>query len=128
MSTLSQDTHLDQPVARNADAYVRIFEEHLTTDTGKSLVSRYELTHDAQSIYIELKKQAKSSTAAQLSGDTLLKYITSASYPQNWRGTSDAFVLHWKEQVAQYEKLELENVPPNKSSVCFKIRLVMLLI
>ena len=91
-----------------------VFEEHLKTDTGKSLVSRYEHAHDAQSIYKELKKHAKSSTAAQLSGDTLLKYITSARYPGNWRGTSYAFVLHWKEQVAQYEKLELEDVPPKQ--------------
>ena len=94
-----------------------VFEEHLKTDTGKSLVSRYELTHDAQSIYKELKKHAKSSTAAQLSGDTLLKYITSARYPVNWFGTSYAFVLHWKEQVAQYKKLELEDVPPIQKQI-----------
>jgi Reverse transcriptase (RNA-dependent DNA polymerase) len=91
-----------------------VFEEHLKTDTGKSLVSQYETTRDAQSIYRELKKHAKSSTAAQLSGDTLLKYITSARYPGNWKGTSYAFVLHWKEQVAHYEKLELEAIPPKQ--------------
>jgi hypothetical protein len=53
-----------------------VFEEHLKTSKGKSLVSQYEETHDAQSIYRELKKHALSSTAAQLSGDTLLQYIT----------------------------------------------------
>ena len=91
-----------------------VFEEHLLTDTGKSLVSAYESTRDAQSVYRELKKHAKSSTAAQLSGDTLLKYITSARYPGNWKGTSYAFVLHWKEQVSHYEKLENEQVPPKQ--------------
>ena len=88
-----------------------VFEDHLKTDTGKSLVSRYEGSHDAQSVYKELLKHAKSSTAAQLSGDTLLKYITSARFPGNWRGTSHGIVLHWKEQVTQYEKLELETIP-----------------
>ena len=91
-----------------------VFEEHLKTDTGKSLVSKYEATRDAQGIYRELVKHAKSSTAAQLSGDTLLKYITTARYPGNWKGTSYAFVLHWKEQVVHYEKLELEEVPPKQ--------------
>ena len=91
-----------------------VFEEHLKTDKGKSLVSRFEDTRDAQSIYRELKKHAQNSTAAQISGDTLLKYITAARYPGNWRGTSYAFVLHWKEQVTQYEKLELEAVPPKQ--------------
>jgi hypothetical protein len=49
-----------------------------------------------------------------LSGDTLLKYITSACFPGNWRGTSYEFVLHWKEQVAHYEKLEMEAFPPKQ--------------
>jgi hypothetical protein len=75
------------------------------------------VTRDAQSIYKELKKHAKSSTAAQLSGDTLLKYITSARFPGNWRGTSSAFVLHWKEQVAHYEKLEMEAAFPPKQKL-----------
>jgi hypothetical protein len=85
-----------------------VLEDHLKTDKGKSLVSHYELTRDAQSIYRELKKHALSSTAAQLSGDTLLQYITTTRFPGNWRGTSYGFVLHWKEQVMKYEKLELE--------------------
>jgi hypothetical protein len=33
-----------------------VMEEHLKTDKGKSLVSKYEVDNDAQSIYSELKK------------------------------------------------------------------------
>jgi hypothetical protein len=68
----------------------------------------------AQSIYKELKKHALSSTAAQLSGDTLLQYITTTRFPGNWRGTAYGFALHWKEQVMKYEKLELEDFPPEQ--------------
>ena len=50
----------------------------------------------------------------QLSGDTLLQYITSTRYPGTWRGSSYGFVLHWKEQVMKYEKLELETFPPKQ--------------
>jgi hypothetical protein len=60
------------------------FKEYLKTDKGKSLVSEYEDKQDAQRIYCERKKHAKSSTAAQISGDILLKYITSARYPGSW--------------------------------------------
>jgi hypothetical protein len=91
-----------------------VLEDHLKTGKGKSLVSQYEDDHDAQSIYRELKKHALSSTAAQLSGDTLLQYITTTRYPGNWRGTSHEFVLHWKEQVMRYERLELEPFPPKQ--------------
>jgi hypothetical protein len=58
--------------------------------------------------------EKKSSTAAQIFGDSLLQYITTTCFPGNWRGTSCAFVLHWKEQDAQYEKLELESFPPKQ--------------
>jgi hypothetical protein len=51
---------------------------------------------------------------AQISGDTLLQYITTACFPENWRGTSHLFVLHWKEQMIQYEKLQLEDLPPKQ--------------
>jgi hypothetical protein len=91
-----------------------VLEDHLKTDKGKSLVSQYETSQDAQSIYRELKKHALSSTAAQLSGDTLLQYITTAHYPGSWRGTSYGFILHCKEQVMKYEKLELEAFPPKQ--------------
>lgn len=94
-----------------------VLEDHLKTDKGKSLVSQYELKRDAQSIYRDLKKHALGSTAAQLSGDTLLQYITTTRYPGTWRGTSFNFVLHWKEQVMKYAKLELEEFPP-KQKLC----------
>jgi hypothetical protein len=55
-----------------------VMAEHLKTDKRKSLVSQYEKGHDAQSIYHDLKKHALGSTSAWLSGDALLKYITSA--------------------------------------------------
>jgi hypothetical protein len=62
-----------------------VSKDKLKTNKGKLLVSNYETGRDAQRIYKELTKHATSSTAAQLHGDTLLKYITSARYPGNWR-------------------------------------------
>jgi hypothetical protein len=88
-----------------------ILEDHLTSDKGKLLVSQFESDRDAQSINPELKKHAKSSIAAQISVDSLLQYITTSRLSGNWRGTSFAFVLHWKELDAKYEKLNLESFP-----------------
>jgi hypothetical protein len=91
-----------------------VMEENLKTDKGKSLVSKYKVDNDAQSIYGELKKHGTSSTAAWLAGDTLMKYIINAKYPREWRGTSFGFVLHWQEQLAKYEELDLEITPPKQ--------------
>jgi hypothetical protein len=49
-----------------------VLEEHMKNNNGKSLVSLFESDQDAQSIYRELKKHAKSLTAAQISGGFLL--------------------------------------------------------
>ena len=49
-----------------------------------------------------------------MSGDDLLRYITTARYPDNWRGTAFSFVLHWQEKVRRYERLELEAFPPRQ--------------
>jgi hypothetical protein len=43
-----------------------VLQTHLQTDKGKSLVSQYEATRDAQSIHQELVTHALSSTAAQV--------------------------------------------------------------
>jgi hypothetical protein len=91
-----------------------VMAEHLKMDKGKSLVSQYEKDHDAQSIYHDLKKHALGSTSAWLSGEALLKYINTARYPGTWCVTASAFMLHWKEQVKQYETLEVEDFPPKQ--------------
>jgi hypothetical protein len=91
-----------------------IMEQHLKTDKGKLLVSKYEVNNDAQSIYSELKKHGMSSTAAWLAGDMLIKYIINAKYPGEWRGTTFGFVLHWQERLTKYKELDLEISPPKQ--------------
>jgi hypothetical protein len=67
---------LDEKYHPTSDIEVAVFKEmqtfmyavlevHLKTDKGKSLVSQFESTLDAQSIYRELKKHALGSNAAQ---------------------------------------------------------------
>jgi hypothetical protein len=85
----------DKAVFREMQTFMyAVKADHLKTDKGKALVSQYEGTRDAQSIYWELVKHALASTSAWLPGDDLLSYITTARYPDNWRGTAFAFVLH----------------------------------
>jgi hypothetical protein len=80
-----------------------VLQEHLKTNKRHSLVSQYEKTRDAHRFFRDLVKHALSSTAAQLSGDIMLQYITTTRYPGTTRGTSHCFVSHWKEQVIKYE-------------------------
>jgi hypothetical protein len=94
------------------------------TNRGKSLVQKllviqWELDQDVQSIYHELKKYAKSCTAAKISGDAMFQYISTAQLPMNWRETSYAFVLHWKDRLHSIRVLSWNTFHPSKSSGCY---------
>jgi hypothetical protein len=91
-----------------------VMEEKLKSEKGELLISEFEEKRNVQSIYCKLKKHALGSTAAQLSGDTLLQNITTAQYLGTWRVDLFNFVLNWKEQVMKYKKLELEEFPPKQ--------------
>ncbi|MGL4351678.1 MAG: hypothetical protein ACRCT2_14160, partial [Plesiomonas shigelloides] len=82
-----------------------VFTTCVQTDYGKTLVRKFEGTHDAQMLFIELERHAKTSTSAILTATELLSYITTATLGKNtWNGTTTAFVLHWEEQVRLYER------------------------
>jgi len=48
----------------------------------------------------------KNSTSAEIKANAHLQYITSIKYDDGkWRGTSKAFIIHWCEQLWQYNQL-----------------------
>jgi hypothetical protein len=83
-----------------------VFEKHLLSDKGKSLVRTYHKNADAQSVYRDLRDYAISSTKASMSSRDLLTYITS-SRPgdQTWKGGTHAYILNWQDQLRKYQDL-----------------------
>ena len=78
----------------------------LQTDMGKHLVRLHENDFDAQAIFKKLSNHAKTSTQASIDTADLLSYITSVKlHNTNWRGTTNAFILHWCDKVRVYESL-----------------------
>ena len=55
-----------------------VFEQHLLTDKGKSLVCLYEATSDAQAIHADLVMYYTQSVKASLDQSQLMIYITMA--------------------------------------------------
>lgn len=56
--------------------------------------------------YSESKKHGNSYKDSHISGDMLLKYITSARCACTCKVISYPFVFYWKAKMARYEKLE----------------------
>ena len=99
-----------------------VFDKTMQTDKGKAIVRAHEATFDAQQVYKELYDYCTSSTRALLNSSTLLQYITSAKLGDgSWKSSSAKFILHWEEQVRQYETLI-----PKKDHLQETVRLQML--
>ena len=76
-----------------------ILLDKLKTDVGMSIAAKHS-DGDAHSIYKELVRHYESSTAAQLQGDELMAYVTSAKYGDvNFTGGTVQFILHWQRQL-----------------------------
>ena len=75
------------------------------TDQGKAFVREHEADYDAQAVYIKLIAHAKVSTSAELTKDQLIEFLTSTKLDSHWRGTTEGFVLHWREQMRLLEDL-----------------------
>ena len=83
-----------------------VFEEHLQTDMGKTLVRSYESDSNAQKIYAELCSHMKSSAAGKLAASELLREITGTQmHTAKWNGTKRSFILNWKDKVREYNAI-----------------------
>jgi hypothetical protein len=80
-----------------------IFLDKLKTDVGISITLKYT-NGDAHSIYKDLVKHYEASTAAQLTGDALLAYLTSAKFGEvHFDGGTVQFILHWQKQLLLFD-------------------------
>lgn len=83
-----------------------VFERTLLHNQGKALVRKYEKTYDAHALYQELLTYHTKSTSAAMESSKIFAYVTSVKVGDGqFKGGMEAFILHWQEQVRQYESL-----------------------
>ena len=90
-----------------------VFDKYLLTDMGKTLV-RYVHDTDAQSVWKDFQDHMKSSSKVVNEERTLTQYVTNAVLDDNYKGTTEQFLLHFNEQFRQLEEIsdESEHFPP----------------
>ena len=81
-----------------------IFDKTFQTNRGKKCARENENDYSAQSVHQNLNSFHTESTNARVSTSTALSYITSAKI-ELWKGTVEAFILHWQDQIRVYKKL-----------------------
>ena len=82
-----------------------VFDKHLLTDMGKTIVRKYVHTTDAQSVWKDFQDHMKSSSKCASEKRRLTQYVTNTTLDDNYKGTTEQFVLHFNEQFRQLEEI-----------------------
>ena len=73
-----------------------VFNANLQTDMGKTIVRRHLDTTDAQSVWRELSEHMRTSSKGSSEKRRLTQYVTNSVLDDNFKGTTEQFVVHFK--------------------------------
>ena len=91
-----------------------VFNANLQTDMGKTTVRRHLAHTDAQAAWKELSDHMRTSSKGASEKRRLTQYVTNTVLDDNFKGTTEQFVLHFNEQFRQSEEISEDDkrLPP----------------
>ena len=91
-----------------------VFDANLQTDMGKTTVRRHLTNTDAQLVWKELSEHMRTFSKGASEKRRLTQYITNTVLDDNFKGTTELFVLHFNEQFRQLDEIseDSEKLPP----------------
>ena len=91
-----------------------VFNANLQTDMGKTIVRRHLVSTDAQAVWKALSEHMRTSSKEASEKRRLTQYVTNTVLDDNFKGTTEQFVLHFNEQFRQLEEIseDDERLPP----------------
>ena len=81
---------------------------------GKTIVRRHLANTDAQAVWNDLSEQMRTSSKGASEKRRLTPFVTNTVLDDNFKGTTEQFVLHFNEQFRQLEEIseDSERLPP----------------
>ena len=91
-----------------------VFNANLQTDMGKTIVRRHVASIDAHPVWNELSEHIRSSSNGASEKRRLTQYVNNIVLDDNFKSTTEQFVLHFNEQFRQFEEIteDDEMLPP----------------
>ncbi len=104
--TYSPTSQAEKDLLEDMNKYMfAVLDSTVLTDQGKSFIREHDSDFNAQEVYKKLLEHHTKSTKASMTSSQLLSYITSARLGTGeWKGTTEAFITNWKNQVKIYER------------------------
>ena len=82
-----------------------VFDANLQTDMGKTIVKSHLANTDAQAVWKELSEYMRTSSKGASEKRRLTQYITNTVLDDNFKGTTEQFVLHFNGQFRQLDEI-----------------------
>ena len=82
-----------------------VFSANLQTDMWKTIVRSHLANTDAQSVWKELSEHMRTSSKGASEKTRLTQYFTNTVLDDNFKGTTEQFVLHFNEQLRQLDEI-----------------------
>ena len=76
-----------------------VFNANLKTDMGKTIVRRHLAHTDAQAVWKVLSEHMRTSSKGASEKRRLTQYVTNTVLDDNFKGTTEQFVLHWRKSL-----------------------------
>ena len=91
-----------------------VFNANLQTNMGKTIVRRHLANTDAQLVWKELSEHMRTSSKGASEKRRLTQYVTNTVLDDNFKGTTEQFVLNFNEQFRQLDEIseDSEKLPP----------------
>ena len=91
-----------------------VFKTNLQTDMGKTIARRHLSSTDAQAVWKELSEHMRTSSKEASEKMRLTQYVTNTVLDDNFKGTTEQFVLLVNEQFKQLEEISEDDqrLPP----------------
>ena len=91
-----------------------VLDKHLLTDMEKTIVRIYVHTTDAQSVWKNFQECMRSLSKGASEKRRFTQYVTNTILDDNYKGTTEQFVLNFNEQFRQLEEISdpSEHFPP----------------
>ena len=86
-----------------------VFNANLQTDMGKTIVRRHLASTDAQSVWKELSEHMRTSSKGASEKRRLTQYVTNTVLHDNFKGTTEQFVLHFNEPFRQLDEISKDS-------------------
>ena len=83
----------------------KVFNEALLTDMGRAKVRKYYKTTDAQAVWKEYSEYMTTASKGASEKRNQTQYVTNTVLDNQFRGTSQQFVMHFNEQFRRLDEL-----------------------